>query len=82
MPMFEYKCRDCGSVNEFLVGVTASDPEILCETCGGKKLDRMISTISINVGQSRSKFPIAGQCQCGNEAGQGSCAGGGCACMS
>ncbi len=78
MPMFEYKCRECGNVSEFLVGVTATDPEIVCASCGGKKLDRIISTISVGRGQSRFKM-AGGECACGHEGG--GCADGTCACM-
>lgn len=86
MPMFEYRCADCGAVNEFLIGVTAEDPEIVCAGCGGDDLQKMISPISFTMkegssrGEGASRFPIAGQCACGQDAGSGQCGGGGCSC--
>jgi putative FmdB family regulatory protein len=77
MPMFEYKCRDCGIVSEFLVGVTSTEPEIVCADCGGADMTKMISTISINVKHDR--FPIAGQCACEANGQAGGC-GDGCCC--
>jgi len=31
MPIYEYKCRDCGKISEFLVGVGQLDEEISAE---------------------------------------------------
>ena len=31
MPIYEYKCKDCGKVSEFLVGVGQQDEEISAE---------------------------------------------------
>ena len=43
MPIYEYKCKDCGKISEFLVGVGQDKLEIKCSHCGGAKLDRIIS---------------------------------------
>ncbi|MEW6104279.1 MAG: zinc ribbon domain-containing protein [bacterium] len=43
MPIYEYKCKDCGKVSEFLVGVTVDAPEIKCSFCESEKLDKVIS---------------------------------------
>lgn len=43
MPIYEYKCKDCGKVSEFLVGVTKDMSEIKCNFCGSKNLDKIIS---------------------------------------
>lgn len=83
MPMFEYQCSSCGSVSEFLVGVTADEPDILCQSCGSTKLKKKMSVMSFTVkgGEAASsKFPVAGQCACASEQGAGSCGGDGCCC--
>ncbi len=80
MPMFEYKCESCGAINEFLMGVTADEPEIVCARCGGTKLKKMISTISFSVKESSSRFPIAGQCACAQQQGHNGCGADGCGC--
>jgi putative FmdB family regulatory protein len=43
MPIYEYKCKDCGKVSEFLVGVGKEQPEIKCSFCKSKNLDKIIS---------------------------------------
>lgn len=84
MPMFEYRCADCAAVTEFLVGVTAEDPEIVCSSCGSTNLQKQMSAISFTVkdgSRSSSKFPIAGECACmGGERSGGECGAGGRCC--
>jgi len=43
MPIYEYRCKDCGKISEFLVGVSKEDDEIKCQHCGGKNLDKILS---------------------------------------
>jgi len=50
MPIYEYKCRDCGKVSEFLVGVTKDEPEIKCAFCKSKKLDKLFSQSFVSTG--------------------------------
>lgn len=48
MPIFEYKCNDCGTVFEIIVG--PSEKEILCKTCGSKRVDRQLSVFAVSSG--------------------------------
>ena len=50
MPIYEYKCGDCGKVSEFLVGVTKDEPEIKCSFCSSKKLDKLFSQSFVSTG--------------------------------
>ena len=50
MPIYEYKCRDCGKVSEFLVGVGQEKAEIKCSSCGSKKLEKIFSQSVIATG--------------------------------
>ncbi|MCX5634115.1 MAG: zinc ribbon domain-containing protein [Phycisphaerae bacterium] len=45
MPIFEYKCANCGKVSEFLEKADAKIDHI-CPACGGKKLTKQFSTFS------------------------------------
>jgi len=45
MPIFEYKCADCGKVSEFLEKADAKVDHI-CPACGSKKLTKQFSTFS------------------------------------
>ena len=44
MPIYEYKCKDCGSKNEFLVGVTADKTVLKCKKCESTNLEKLISS--------------------------------------
>ena len=43
MPIYEYECKDCGKMSEFLVGVSQDKLEIKCRHCGSRKLGKIIS---------------------------------------
>ena len=52
MPIYEYKCLDCGKVSEFLFYSDQTAPEILCSSCRSRNLEKIFSVSSINVRQS------------------------------
>ena len=43
MPIYEYRCRKCGEVMEALVPMGGT-PDLVCEKCGSRKLERKFST--------------------------------------
>ncbi len=49
MPIYEYNCSDCNQdVEVFFLSLTeASEEKPLCPECGGKKLERIISSVSV-----------------------------------
>lgn len=34
MPIYEYKCSDCGKISEFFVSKNLEEKEIVCKYCG------------------------------------------------
>ena len=52
MPMYEYRCDDCGAVSEFLTGVSKEEPEIVCSGCGGANLKKLISLSNFTMARS------------------------------
>jgi putative FmdB family regulatory protein len=50
MPIFEYKCSDCGKVTEFLEQADSKAAR-LCAGCGSKKLTKQFSTFSAHIKQ-------------------------------
>ncbi len=74
MPIYEYMCRDCGTRNEFLEGVTREKVDKVCSECGSSKLDKLISMAAFTVASSHGCE--GGTCAC-EESGHG---GGGCGC--
>jgi putative FmdB family regulatory protein len=53
MPIFEYKCSDCGKISEFLEKADIKADHI-CPACGGKNLTKQFSTFSAVVKQPAS----------------------------
>jgi putative FmdB family regulatory protein len=43
MPIYEYKCEDCGKVTEILVKNTSSQGPVECSACKSKNTNRLIS---------------------------------------
>lgn len=64
MPVYEYKCESCGHKNGFLEPVGGEKAGFLsrllgrgkkCENCGGKKLERVISAVSVHKTQTQAE---------------------------
>lgn len=55
MPIYEYACRDCGEVSEFILPAGhGASPELACPECGSDKLQKRISLPGgINIGSPR-----------------------------
>jgi len=45
MPIYEYQCKKCGAVSEFLISV-GTEEGVFCETCGSPEVKRLISAPS------------------------------------
>jgi putative FmdB family regulatory protein len=43
MPIFEYRCRDCGRKTTALVLARAREAEVRCKRCGGANLEKLFS---------------------------------------
>ncbi len=46
MPMFEYKCRKCGDIMEFLERSSSSRKHV-CQRCKSSDLQRLFSSFSV-----------------------------------
>ena len=46
MPIYEYKCKDCGAVFSVLQPINACRDCTACSKCGGKNTARIISGFS------------------------------------
>ncbi len=53
MPIFEYKCKDCGQVTEVLErsGAKASHK---CQKCGSARMEKQLSAFGVGKGRSSS----------------------------
>jgi len=62
MPIYEYRCRECGEVTEALVRM-GGKPDLACSKCGSKNLKRKFSTFASHGGSSGGSS--AGSCPTG-----------------
>jgi len=47
MPIYEYRCEDCGKISEFLLIRTDDASGIQCKRCKSKKLSRILSRVRV-----------------------------------
>ena len=52
MPMYEFRCRDCGERFEELRNVSEPDAGIECPQCGGVRVERLLSAFATSATSS------------------------------
>jgi len=56
MPIYEYRCEDCGKITEVLQMKNDDNESIICKYCSSKRLKKLISApASIIMGSSIRK---------------------------
>lgn len=45
MPMYEYRCNQCGAKFEIIRGISAANEEIKCPKCGSEKTEKVLSVV-------------------------------------
>jgi len=63
MPIFEYKCRDCGTTFEEIV--LSSSNRIACKHCESERVDKQLSVFAVSGDSSKSLNSEPGPCACG-----------------
>ena len=53
MPLYEYKCKRCGTVNEFLSKRGDTGDELFCKACGDSGLEKVMSVATVSKLSSR-----------------------------
>ena len=80
MPVYAYRCSDCGSGYERLRGISAEDKEIECPQCGKEgQAKRLLSTF-MAFSKVDGITRAANTSAMGGGNSNGSCGGGGCGC--
>ncbi len=74
MPIYEYRCKQCGHCFELLV--SSSGTRASCPQCASRKTERLISTFAAH-GASAASPCDSGACPAGS-APVGGCASGAC----
>jgi len=60
MPIYEYKCKKCGSLFDVFQSIGASNENVNCPSCGEAKPDRIFSTF----GSGSSSYSGSGSAGC------------------
>lgn len=47
MPIYEYKCQECGKVSEFFFRTSSDSRTFTCPNCGSHNLDKLLSVPSL-----------------------------------
>ena len=60
MPIFEYRCRECGTKFEKIVNSTAT--EAVCKSCESPQVDKLLSIFAVSGGSLNASAAEAGPC--------------------
>ena len=65
MPLYEFKCKKCGEINEFLLNPGEAGETFVCEKCKSSDLEKIMSVTNV------AKYPSAknGKTCCGTGEG-------------
>ena len=68
MPIFEYRCQDCGTKFEKLVRRSADNGDLVCPSCGEKHLSQELSTFAAHSGGNgkSADMPVCPSGRCSN----------------
>ncbi len=64
MPIFEYLCKDCGELSEFILPASTSAEDLYCPSCKSLNLQKRIS---VPAGIITSSRDTSGSTCCGRE---------------
>ena len=79
MPIYDYKCFDCGTSFEELTSFSSADTGRFCSSCNSTNVKRQVPVIAV-VARSGSSYEPAGGPMPDFSANAGSCCGGSCGC--
>ncbi len=73
MPLFEYKCRDCGTGFEKIVPSATS--AVVCKSCESPHVDKLLSVFAVASSSRSAAAPEPGPCATCGAARRGMCSG-------
>lgn len=59
MPLFEFKCTECGAVFEYLVRSSRTSQEIICPACKSKETEKLLSGFAVAGGATGGRSAAA-----------------------
>ena len=63
MPIYDYRCKQCGKVSELLIR-SPETHKAMCPVCGGSDLEKLLSAVSVRV---KAGTTSPGKTCCGRE---------------
>ena len=63
MPIYAYRCKDCGETFELLIGVTSKKTKLECAKCKSRNIEKLLGSFQVGSGGSGSGF--SGSCPTG-----------------
>ncbi|HEV2494880.1 MAG TPA: zinc ribbon domain-containing protein [Terriglobia bacterium] len=61
MPIFEYRCRECGTTFEQIVRSNGDNP-VTCRKCESSRVDKLLSTFAVAGASLKTSSPEPGPC--------------------
>ena len=80
MPIYDYKCFDCGASFEKLTSFSSADTGRFCSSCNSVNVKRQVPVIAAVARSGASSPEPAGGAMPDFSANGGSCCGGSCGC--
>ena len=73
MPIYEYRCTDCGTQFELRRKFGQADDPLVCPDCRSAAVRRLLSRfIAFTASSSGARLPVSGGCACGGACACGS----------
>lgn len=63
MPVYEYKCKDCGEKSEYFLKSASAGEDIKCKNCGSGNVEKILSASFVSMG-STAGSPVT---RCGKD---------------
>ncbi|MGW8194286.1 MAG: FmdB family zinc ribbon protein [Desulforhopalus sp.] len=54
MPIYEYKCDNCGTIFEVLTLSASDNGPVICTSCNSDKVAKVLSTISLKLSSAKN----------------------------
>jgi len=61
MPIYDYRCQDCGKISEIFLHGVDNRESICCPACGSKRVEKLVSTSYL----MQTKIRAPGKTCCG-----------------
>lgn len=69
MPIYEYRCKDCGTVFETIVSSFSNADKVVCKKCQSQEVEKQISTFASPLSDSKSAAPAGALSDCSCKSG-------------